>query len=58
MEEQVSDKLVTVTGEYTFRLGEMFSSYEELVKRLELHCSESLVYYWRRDTRMLFLYRF
>lgn len=53
MEETVCDKLVKVTGEYTFQMGEMFSSYEELEKRLELHCSESLVYYWRRDTRKL-----
>lgn len=54
MEEQASNKLVTVTGKYTFEIGEMFPSYEELEKRLELHCSESLVYYWRRDTRKLF----
>lgn len=46
-----SSELVTIDGKYTFNIGETFSSYEELEKRLELHCSESLVYYWRRDTR-------
>lgn len=51
MNETESDKLVTISGKYTFCVGEMFESYEELEKRLELHCSESLVYYWRRDTR-------
>lgn len=51
MTEKPSDKLVSVDGQYTFRMGEMFPSYEELEKRLQLHCSESLVYYWRRDTR-------
>ncbi|XP_037041701.1 uncharacterized protein LOC119078304 [Bradysia coprophila] len=51
MNENTSEKLVTVSGKYTFRIGEMFPSYEELEKRLELHCSESFVYYWRRDTR-------
>lgn len=51
MNEKSSDKLVTIDGKYTFNIGETFSSYEELEKRLELHCSESLVYYWRRDTR-------
>lgn len=51
MNENTSDKLVTVDGKYSFRIGEMFPSYEELEKRLELHCSESFVYYWRRDTR-------
>lgn len=51
MDEKPADKVVTVSGMYTFRVGEMFPSYEELEKRLELHCSESLVYYWRRDTR-------
>ncbi len=55
MNETLSEKLITISGEYTFRVGEMFSSYEELEKRLELHCSESLVYYWRRDTRKKFL---
>lgn len=51
MNQNSSDKLITVSGTYTFRVGELFSSYEDLEKRLELHCSESFVYYWRRDTR-------
>lgn len=56
MTENSSEKLdsstkITVSGKYSFRVGEMFHSYEELEKRLELHCSESFVYYWRRDTR-------
>lgn len=42
---------ITINGVYTFRVGETFNTYEELLERMELHNSESFVYYWRRDTR-------
>lgn len=42
---------VTVNGKYTFCVGETFNSYDELLERMDLHSSESYVYYWRRDTR-------
>lgn len=37
--------------EVSFRLGEMFDSYEELEQKLELFSRRSLVHYWRRDSR-------
>lgn len=38
-------------GQYIFEVGDLFSSYNELVDRLEVHTAESFVHYWRRDTR-------
>ncbi|XP_032670523.1 uncharacterized protein LOC116843830 [Odontomachus brunneus] len=35
----------------SFRLGEMFNSYEELEQKLERFSRCSLVHYWRRDSR-------
>lgn len=35
----------------SFRLGEMFDSYEELEQKLERCSKHSLVHYWRRDSR-------
>ncbi|EFN79113.1 hypothetical protein EAI_11696 [Harpegnathos saltator] len=35
----------------SFRLGEMFNSYEELEQKLERFSKCSLVHYWRRDSR-------
>ncbi|KAG7196704.1 hypothetical protein KM043_016034 [Ampulex compressa] len=35
----------------SFRLGEMFDSYEELEHKLEKFSKRSLVHYWRRDSR-------
>lgn len=42
---------VTINGKYTFRVGETFDSYDQLLERIKLHSSESFVCYWRRDTR-------
>lgn len=35
----------------SFRLGEMFDSYEELEQKLDRFSKHSLVHYWRRDSR-------
>lgn len=35
----------------SFRLGEMFDSYEELEQKLDRFSKQSLVHYWRRDSR-------
>ncbi|XP_046831679.1 uncharacterized protein LOC124429893 isoform X1 [Vespa crabro] len=38
-------------NDVSFRLGEMFDSYEELEHKLEKFSKRSLVHYWRRDSR-------
>lgn len=35
----------------SFHLGEKFDSYEELEQKLEKFSKQSLVHYWRRDSR-------
>lgn len=35
----------------SFRLGEMFDSYEELEQKLDRVSKHTLVHYWRRDSR-------
>lgn len=41
----------TIEDHISFRLGEMFDSYEELEHKLEQFSQKSLVHYWRRDSR-------
>lgn len=37
--------------DYSFHLGELFDSYEELESKLEKYSKNSFVHYWRRDSR-------
>ncbi|XP_046416310.1 uncharacterized protein LOC124300286 isoform X2 [Neodiprion virginianus] len=45
------DANVAVEEDFSFQLGEMFDSYEELEQKLESFSRRSLVHYWRRDSR-------
>lgn len=44
-------ELTTITANSVFKVGEKFLSYELVLKRLDQHCKESFVHYWRRDSR-------
>ncbi|XP_012536581.1 uncharacterized protein LOC105836828 [Monomorium pharaonis] len=45
------DMSVGDIDDVSFRLGEMFDSYEELEQKLDRVSRHSLVHYWRRDSR-------
>ncbi|XP_015603769.1 uncharacterized protein LOC107271826 isoform X2 [Cephus cinctus] len=47
----VMDTNAVEEDDVSFRLGEMFDSYEELEHKLERFSRRSLVHYWRRDSR-------
>ncbi|XP_033228554.1 myb-like protein X [Belonocnema kinseyi] len=45
------DISATDDEDVSFHLGEMFDSYEDLEQKLERFSKQSLVHYWRRDSR-------
>ena len=39
--------------EVTFRVGDLFSTYEELEKKLQLYKATNYVEFWKRDARTI-----
>lgn len=50
-ETDEAQEVVILKDTSVFVLGERFDSYDELLKRLAFHSKQSLVHYWRRDSR-------
>jgi uncharacterized Zn finger protein len=42
---------IEVNDSLSFKVGEQFKSYDDVIQRLEEHSQQSFVYYWRRDSR-------